>query len=820
MPSVSRAAFLGAVCVLLLSSSLSAEERAARTKLPYSALFPGGSIADPFPFIGTDLNPAGIAMVAGLQGALYGGNQVQGGGVAGALFSRIHIGFGLDHLMPAEGVAGWRTNLNVGVTVDERILLGLQWQRTFGSDVMAGKDAIALGLLLRPFYWLSFGISAYNLSEEVVDYADRDCVMTRDTGLVQFGAGFAIRPGTDRITLGMDLVTDRRGNFWDPSAYVSVKVVDGIRLAANGWLAQVDADWQWGLGGMLVVSTPAGDLFGGYKTSGGSVHDYFSGVRLTAVPEKTILSHGHHFISFAMPAVGQEEKVGGLLSPAQPTLLETRRMLARIADDPKVDGVFFSISSLSMGWAQAQELAESVKLLRKSGKRVVAYIISGGNKAYYVASYANHIVANPAMVLQLTGIFHTRYFLADVLKSIGVEVQSVRIGKYKTYPEQFTRNEPSPAHLEAQKTMMEDFYGQLVSGIAEARKREPGVVEKWIDSGPFTARTAREMGLVDHVASVTDVTAILEHFGIRNVSLSRAYPVIKTRSDAWGPEPRIAVLLVEGSLVDGSSWKVPLLGYKFCGANNIRNAIKQIGADPSIKGVLLRIDSGGGSALASELLHQAVKSLATRKPVVVSIANSAASGGYYIAVGSNDIFLMPGSVTGSIGIWFAKIIVSELLDRLKIHRVHLEKGKSAGLLSYDRKLSEEELKMALQRLQDLYDLFLQRVSENRKLTKEEVDKLARGRVWSGERALKHKLADRFGGSYEALLHLKEKAGLKRKEPVELVYFPEKSLTRKLTHAILGLEDDTGVDVRMNSTRIIDFISYLSQTCSWAWNPWL
>ena len=802
------------------SGAAVAQEVGAEQRLPFQVVAPGISIADPFPFWGFDLNPAAIGLVQGVQGAFVAGNEIQGAGIAGALFKRVHLGFGIDHLEAVEGAAAWRTNLEIGVSLSKKLMVGFTWQHLFASDLMAGLDPLALGLLYRPFRWLSIGLAAYNMTEEAVDDQTDTLELREGAGLASFGAGLAVRPGTDRFTIGFDLVTNRGGDYWDPSAYLAVEIIEGLRVGANGWFAQLDDGWQWGVGGSLTLSTPLGDVFAGYKNSGGDNHDYVAAVRLTSVPESTVIAAGGKFVSMAMPGAGQEEKTGGLLSASPPTLLETRILMAQIANDPTVDGVIFSIAPLSMGWAQAQELAASVKLLRDKGKVVVAYIVSGGNKAYYIASHANHVVANPAMLLQIDGIFHTRYFLADLLKSIGVEVQSVRIGKYKTYPEQYTRNEPSPEHLEALNRMMDGFFSQLVQGIAAARKVEPAKVEKWIDTGVFTAPKAKAAGLVDHVATLNDVPGILAHFGIKNVQLTRSYPARPARDDRWGATPQIAVLLIEGSLVDGASWSIPLLGYKYCGGTDLRIALRQIEANPAISGLLLRINSGGGSALASELVHNAVKKLAKTKPVVVSIANSAASGGYYIAVASDTIYLMPGSVTGSIGIWFAKYLVTDLLDWLKIHRIHVQKGEHAGSFNYDRKLTEEELAMALERLQDLYDLFLTRVAENRNMTTEQVDSIGRGQVWNGEEAMKLKLVDHFGGSYEALQALKKKVGIKAGDPVELVYFPQKSLTKKLTKAILGIEEHTDLDMAEQETNIISFITYLTQTFHWAKNPWL
>jgi protease-4 len=368
---------------------------------------------------------------------------------------------------------------------------------------------------------------------------------------------------------------------------------------------------------------------------------------------------------------------------------------------------------------------------------------------------------------------------------------------------------------------MEEFYRQLVDGIAAARKVAPAKVESWIDGGPHTAVKAKEAGLVDHVAPLTDVTEILEHFGLENAQLTRSYPVFPARDDRWGRKPRLAVLVIQGTIVDGKSWAIPLLGYRFVGGDDLRLALREIEGDPKIRGLLVRIDSPGGSALASELIYEALRGVARNKPVVVSIGDTAASGGYYSAVASDRIFAMPGSVTGSIGIWSAKVVISDLLDKFKVHRYHMQKGKNAGLLSYDTRASEEDLAAAMDRLADLYDLFLSRVAEGRKKEKAEVDKVAQGRVWSGQRAMEHKLLDVFGGCYEALLDLKSRAGIRGHDAIDLEYYPKKTLSRRLIGSLVGTLAVGGAEGQTVSAMedLLGSLAGLASTLTWAMEPW-
>jgi len=275
---------------------------------------------------------------------------------------------------------------------------------------------------------------------------------------------------------------------------------------------------------------------------------------------------------------------------------------------------------------------------------------------------------------------------------------------------------------------------------------------------------------------------------------------------------------VEGSIVDGPSFTLPLAGTKFCGSTTIVKALEEIEKDVSVRAVLVRVDSPGGSALASELMNRALARVAAVKPVAVSMGNTAASGGYYLAVAGHRIFAMPGTVTGSIGIWFGKVVATGLLDKLKIRRVQMDRGKNASLLSYDRRLTPEELEEATQRMAETYQLFIQRVSEGRNMTPAQVETLAQGRVWSGQRAVENGLADEQGGALEALAWLKNRLGMPADRRIELVHYPLKSFGERLAEAFTGAAAGSAVQSEMAA--MLESLARLADTGTWAMDPWL
>ncbi len=811
---------VGFAALLLLCATSSAmaqdagEIPAAQSRLPYVITMPGVSVADPAPHLGRDANPASINLVPSSQLLFLWGGQLQGGTFAGALGDALHLAYGVHHYSPEAGSEGWGANLDVGLSPTPEMTIGFSWQNLWGNRVFEDKDALSVGMLLRPGRWFSLGLVGRNLSEEQFSPRDPDTGGKQD--LVQMSAGMAIRPGIEWLSIGADVTTDRKWNYWDPSAFLSIQPVPGIELGANGYFRNEDSGWNWGAGAMLSIYTVAGDHYGGYTRSSDGTQDWVYAARFSSVSEETVLRPGGYVVKYALPGGVREAPRGGLFSPPGKTFLETRLELSRIASDPQVDGVVLYIGRMSIGWSQAQELAGSVSLLRKKGKKVLAYLSSGGNKEYYLAAHADKIMVSPATMIYLTGIASSLTFLKDLMAWIGLEAQFARIGKYKTYPEQFINSEPSPGYKEAHLAMLGDFFGQLVDEVAVARGVDKKTVAEWIDAGPYTAGQAKVKELVDFVTPIEDLKAALQHAGMGNMTLAESYPIRKYRDDSWGDRPAIAVLVIEGSIVEGRSQTLPIVGMKLCGSSSIVAAARKLKKDPGVEGVLVRINSPGGSALGSELINRALRDLALVKPLVVSIGNVAASGGYYAAVASDRIFIMPGSVTGSIGIFFGKVVASELLDKLRIRRYRFDRGRNASILSLDRRLTDEEMKEVLTRISDLYDLFLSRVAKARGKKKEEVDALGQGRVWSGERAVGNGLADEEGGVLEALAYLKAQAGIAPDREVKLRYFPRPGFSQLIQQAITGSSAETGDEAE----NLLQLIEMITTTYTWAIDPWL
>jgi protease IV len=798
-----------AAAVLLSSATIYADEV---SEAPYEPWHAGpwlGSVADPYPLLGGMSNPAAAALVEGPQLGLYWASVAQGGSL-GTPFGPLSLAFGAARVSLVDGQSMARTNLDIGLDFGPAFKAGFTWHHTYADGRIGPADPISAGLLIRPSRWLSLGLTAFNMSEEPLD----ELRYGSGASLVRFGGGLSVRPGTERLRVDLSFDMDRKANRMEPQAGLAGTIWPGLELALQGRYRHTDAGSGFGAGATLTLSTVNTDLAMGYGWLDGR-SDYFGAVRFSSVSEPSRFVPGKNFVVLDMPVAFAEARGGNLFGPGPETLLEFRQRLRMLSNDPEVTGVFITFRPMATGWAQAQELAASLQELKGRGKKVVAYLLGSSNQAYFLAAHADHILINPAATLFLTGIHSRLNFYADLLAKIGIKAQFASIGAYKSFPEKFERNEPSPAYREAHVHMLDRFYSQLVDGIAAARGIESQQVKAWVEGAPYTAGQALAAGLVGKVASRTDLKGLLSDLGYSDVRLTTHYPLRKVRNTTWGSAPKIAVLVLQGSIVEGRGFGIPLFG-KFIGSDATIKALKEIGADPSIDGVLVRIDSPGGSALASERMHAQLKKLATTHPVVVSIGNVAASGGYYLAVAAPEIFLSSGSVTGSIGIWFGKVVATGLLDKLGIQRTTFRRGENAGLLDVDRTLTPEEIASVAERLKEVYDLFVKRVSQGRGIPVEKVETVAQGRVWTGADALDQKLADHLGGSLEALDALRVKAEVSSDVRVQLVFYPRQTIAQQFSRTFMG------GSIAVNAELVADVISLaenFSRTHLWALDPW-
>jgi len=425
------------------------------------------------------------------------------------------------------------------------------------------------------------------------------------------------------------------------------------------------------------------------------------------------------------------------------------RKLWRASKDPAVRAVVFVIkdepaSSLS----NAYEIDDAVRVLRFRGKKVVCHLEDAGRRSLLACANADRIVINPAGGLGVLGLRNERLYYAGLLKKLGVRTQFVRIGEHKSAPEQLTNTGPSPTAKSDNLEHINQLTSELVDLIARGRKSDNATIKASIDASPLTAAQAIERNLVDGFAFDDELDAVVGDVAGRRFELRDELTARAPRK--FGRQPSVAIVYVDGNIVSGRSSQIPLLGIDMVGSYTIADSLEKVRKDPNVDAVVLRIDSPGGSAMASDVMWRAVALTARVKPVVVSMAGVAASGGYYLAAAGTKIFATPFTVTGSIGVFYGKVDVSELLGRIGVNVDTVKTSPSADAESIFRPFTPEEVEELGLKIKHYYDIFVDRVSKGRDLSPEQVDSIGQGRVWLGRKGVEHKLVDELGGLRQAL----------------------------------------------------------------------
>ncbi len=464
-----------------------------------------------------------------------------------------------------------------------------------------------------------------------------------------------------------------------------------------------------------------------------------------------------------------------LESKAPLTVGEVWSALRRAARDPRIKGVLLRPQRMATGWGKLEEIRTGIEEVRKAGKPVHAWLASPGTREYYLASAADRISMAPEDVLDLRGLRVEAMYVKGTLDKLGVEVEVEHAGKYKDAGDMFTRTGMSPETREALNAILDDQYERLCQTLAASRKSSPEKIRALIDGGPYVAPKAVSAGLIDELVYEKDAVQKLEESAAGKekgkVTELAARDYVRIPPDAKGKRVRqVALLVAQGGIL--RSAPAELFGeQQAITPKGIEQQAKLIEKDPSIRGVIVRVDSPGGDAVASDEILEHLKRLSKKKPVVFSMSDVAASGGYYMAMTGDPIVAYPGTITGSIGVIYGKANLHGLYGKIGINKEILKRGQFADLDSDFQKLTPEGRARLRETIDFIYAGFLKRVSEGRRKKVEEIEPFAQGRVWSGQRALHHGLIDATGGLDAALRLLRRKAGIADDEMVRLVVFP-------------------------------------------------
>lgn len=486
---------------------------------------------------------------------------------------------------------------------------------------------------------------------------------------------------------------------------------------------------------------------------------------------------------------------GALADRSTPTVTNVWMMLRKAAVDARVKAIVLEPQSLSVGWGKLEEFRADLEQFKKSGKPLFAYLKTPGAREYYVACAADRIYLAPTDWLNLKGMRVELLYFKKTLDKIGVGVQVEHDGKYKDFGDTFTRSSMSPETREVMGSVVDGIYGNLVSRIAEGRQKTPEAVRALIDQGPFLAGDALRAGLVDELRYEDQLFADLQQkVSAGNLNKLSTGRYLKVTPDSLGlaGRHRIAMLTADGTITRGSPDDdgVSSDGIRATGFNKL---LRRIARDSSLEGVVVRIDSPGGDAVASDEIWREMNLLSKKKPVVISMSDTAASGGYYMAMTGDPIVAYPGTLTGSIGVVFGKPNLHGLYDKLGITKDMIARGRFAAIDSDYRDMDPAELAKMKEGIDANYHDFVAKVAQARRRPFDQIEPVAQGRVWLGAQAASRGLVDQLGGIDRALELVKQKAHIPAAENVTIVMYPAR---RSIFDLLFGRTTESDVETRL------------------------
>lgn len=483
----------------------------------------------------------------------------------------------------------------------------------------------------------------------------------------------------------------------------------------------------------------------------------------------------------------------GLFGEVVETLTSALQRMDKASRDDDLDAVILHIDGPSIGWAKLNELRAGVQKMRKKGRKVFAWMESGDTKDYLLAAACDEIVLPESGMLMMPGLRAEVSFYKNLFDKLSIEPQMLRVGEFKSAAEPYSRSEMSPAFREEMEAILDDYYRQIIEIVAESRKLTADQVKTIIDTALLSAADAKKLGLIDRIGYEDSIAEVIKgDQKDAEFKLAKGYGKKKIDTDFSGfagfgkmmnlmmgiepttrksREPKIAIISAVGPITSGPS-QADFFGDESMGSTTMIKAIRQARDDSSVKAVVLRIDSPGGSALASDLMWHELGTLKGKKPFIVSMGDVAASGGYYIAMGADRIFAEPGTLTGSIGVVGGKLAFEKFYEKIGITTSVVQRGKNSGVLSMTMPFTDSEREAMQKMLNDIYGQFTQKAAAGRNMEVEKLEKLARGRVYTGAQALPLKLVDELGTLSDAIAYAKKAAGLDPDQKLDRLDLPK------------------------------------------------
>ena len=703
---------------------------------------PSSSIAVSDDALATFFNPSGLGTGRGLNLYYLRTYQSNWAGDDAFFLAVPNGGFGVEFATADADTTFTRYTLSSGQHLGHSLYAGTSYSWINSDEETYDTfHSLSLGLMYRRRYF-SIGAMARDLNHPKL--LGENLGRTYDLGL-------AIRPGTWRTTLSLDMRKTQDTEGVDLRYALEVRPIRELML--RGTLnSDLSFDVRFGINiGNWGIGT--GNTFDKNREARTGV-GYF---HFSNIPTTKQLPRRRMFLDLPLHSLKEVLSIAKL--------------------DEDIAGILVRINGNSYGMAQLQEMADAILNFRESGRVVLCYLTNCSTGDYIVASTCDGILIHPSSEVRLIGLRTERSFYKGTLDMLGIRADLERIGDYKSASESFTRKEMSEAQREIQNIILDDLYEQLVEVIANGRGWTREDVKKCIDAGPYTARQAFAAELVDRLVYEDELIDVVTELTDEHTDLVTPDEYTNSRlyTQHWRvPQPKIAIIEAKGLMLTGDSFIDPLTGTQVMGADTIVQAIEAAQNDTAIKAVVLRIDSGGGLVAAADIIWRALVQLREYKPLVVSMGDVAASGGYYIAAPADVIVAEPGTITGSIGVISGKYSLKGLYEKLGIQKEILKRGEHADFYTGYGDYDASEQAIIQKQIKEIYDDFITKIALGRsELSTTDVDKLGQGRIWSGRQAKENGLVDELGGLNLALVIASEHAGLPGKV-VEVVRFPKQS----------------------------------------------
>lgn len=796
-----RIGLCAAIGILTLAGRASADPFPGRAE---RILSPGRSMATEDSAEALVLNPANLANLPGVEGRWTGvrcsdtrrvacGHAFE---VATPLLWGLATGLRLDYVMPPGGPKGaglpfdgvdytWFT-WGVGYRWSERLQLGASIQWSYSSNPATdGLFGITAGASYRMNTRLALGLVAHDMNGPSTQLFPTTGLPVLDR---TFAGAIAFRPTGKR-----DIELAIEGRYFDgvdqarPRAVLGIDIPGVGRVRGDVEVMNIDRDSTRG-----IVATAGAEIYwNALSVGGGALFGNGLGDP-TSVGQYATAS----FASYVHPGIPHPKHAVWLRMESTPGTRSHVHLLQKLwaaAEDKEIEAVTLVMrAEPAASFAHAEELADAFRVLRAHGKKVVCSFEDAGPRALYACASADRIVVNPAGGIRYSGLRTTHMYLAGLLKKIGVKAEFVRIGAHKSAPEQFTNEHASDVARADQEDLLANIEAVFARNMALYRKIPEDQFRAISAKGPFVASEARDARLVDGFAFDDELDRVTQDVVGRKTGYQKLVAP-KKAPESFGPRGKVGLLYIDGDIIDGRSRNVPLLDQKLVGSYTIADEIRHLKDDPNIRAVVLRIESPGGSSMASDVMWRELVKLGQRKPLVVSMGSIAASGGYYVAAPGQVIYALPLTITGSIGIFYGKADVSGLLGKLGVNIEVRKTTERADAESFYRGFTDDERVELDRKVHQFYDVFLDRVSQGRHLTKAEVDAVGQGRVWLGQQALQHKLVDRMGGLREALETARKLGHLSADAPIE-EHPPVQQSLLEYAVGLVGLKAGAGIDV--------------------------